>query len=77
MVFVDNMYDQVKKMMSHLSGYLFAKGLTTTMAFHGTKTIRPNFSLPEFMRQHLFTDEDGLIPKYNVKFHHMALEIAR
>jgi len=29
------------------------------------------------MQQHLFTGEDGLIPRYNVKFHHMVLEIAR
>lgn len=77
MVFVDNMYDKVKEMMNELSCYLYDKGLTKTSAAAETSAIRPNFRLPQVMQQHLFTGEDGLIPRYNVKFHHMVLEIAR
>jgi hypothetical protein len=76
-VFVDNMYDEVKDMMNELSGYLHDKGLTKHRASAETTEIRPNFRLPEVMQQHLFTGEDGLIPKSTVKFHHMVLEIVR
>jgi hypothetical protein len=76
-VFVDNMYDKVKEMMNELSSHIFDKGLTTSRAIAETSAIRPNFRLPQVMQQHLFTGEDGLIPRYNVKFHHMVLEIAR
>ena len=76
-VFVDNMYEKVKELMNELSGYLYDKGLTKHRATAETTTIRPNFRLPQVMQQHLFTGEDGLIPRYNVKFHHMVLEIAR
>ena len=76
-VFVDNMYDKVKDLMNEMSGYLFDKGLVRNRAHAATATIRPNFRLPRILQQHLFTWEDGLIPKFDVKFHHMVLEIAR
>jgi hypothetical protein len=76
-VFVDNMYGKVKDLMNELSGYLYDKGLTIHRASTETTTIRPNFRLPQVMQQHLFTGEDGLIPRYNVKFYHMVLEIKR
>lgn len=77
LVFVDNMYEQIKDLMTDLSEYLYAKRLTTAKALPRTSIIRPNFDLPEVMEQHLFTGEDGLMPRYNVKFHHMVLETAR
>jgi hypothetical protein len=76
-VFVDNMYEKVKDLMNELSSYLHDKGLTKHRSSAETTFIRPNFRLPQVMQQHLFTGEDGLIPRYNVKFHHMVLEIKR
>jgi len=76
-VFVDNKYDKVKDMMNEMSGYLHDKGLTKHRTSAETTEIRPNFRLPEVMQQHLFTGENGLIPKSTVKFHHMVLEIVR
>lgn len=77
LVFVENTYDQVKDLMNDLSAHLYGKGLTKAKPTAETKTIRPNFRLPQVMQQHLFIGCDGLIPKYSVKFHHMVLEIAR
>ena len=77
LVFVENQYTEVKGMMNHLSSYLHAKGLTINRPAAKTTTIRPNFRLPQVMRQHLFVGSDGLIPRYKVHFHHMVLEIAR
>ena len=77
LVFVENQYDQVKGLMNELSSYLYEKGLTRYRPSAETRTIRPNFRLPQVMQQHLFIGSDGLIPKYSVKFHHMVLEIAR
>ncbi len=76
-VFVDNMYDEVKDMMNELSGYLHDKGLTKQRISAETTKIHPNFRLPQVMRQHLFTGEGRLQPKLSVKFHHMVLEIVR
>lgn len=76
-IFVDNMYDKVKEMMNELSVYLYTKGLTTSSPEAATSMIRPNFKLPQVMQQHLFTGEDGLKARFNVKFHYMVLEIAR
>ena len=76
-VFVDNMYDKVRELMNEMSGYLFDKGLVRHRASATTASTHPNFRLPQVMQQHLFTGEDGLIPRYSVKFHHMVLEIAR
>jgi len=39
--------------------------------------IRPDIKLPEVLRRYLFTWEDGLKPKRNVKYHSMVIEIAR
>ena len=77
LVFVDNMYDEVKNMMNELSNYLHNKGLTKQLVRAETTKISPKFRIPEVMRQNLFTGENGLKTKYTVKFHHMVLEIAR
>ena len=77
LVFIDNMFDKVKELMNEMSLHLHAKGLTTTLARAETTVSSPNFRLPRIMQQHLFTVGDGLIPRYNVKFHHMVIEIAR
>ena len=77
LVFVENTYDKVKGLMNDLSAHLYNQGLTISSPKAESKTIRPNFRLPQVMQQHLFTGGDGLIPKYNVNFHHMVLEIAR
>jgi hypothetical protein len=71
------MYEQVKDLMNDLSCHLFEKGLTTTMPIAATRSILPNFRLPQVMQQHLFIGGDWLRPKYKVHFHHMVLEIAR
>jgi hypothetical protein len=76
-VFAENKYDPVRELMDELSEYLYEQGLTTNCPTFQTSVIRPNFRLPQVMQDHLFTGEDGLIPRYNVKFHHMVLEIAR
>lgn len=76
-VFVDNMYNEVKGMMNELSSYLYDKGLTKRLVSAETTQIHPNFRLPDVMRENLFTGENGLIPKSTVKFHHMVLKIAR
>ena len=65
-VFIDNMYDKVRELMNDLSGCLNDKGLTRHRAYAATATIRPNFRLPQVTQQHLFTGEDGLIPRYSV-----------
>lgn len=77
LVFVENNYDEVKVLMNDLSSYLFSKGLTKAKPVAETNEIRPNFRLPQVLRQNLFTWEDGLIPKSVVKYHHIVLEIAR
>ena len=77
LVFVENQYREVKSLMNELSNYLYSKGLTTNRPVIETTSIRPNFRLPQVMQQHLFVGSDGLIPRYNVHFHHMVLEIAR
>ena len=77
LVFVENRYYEVRQMMYDLSGYLHGKGLTTAAPRALSREIRANFTLPEVMQQFLFTGEDGLIPRCNIKFHYLVLEIAR
>ncbi len=77
LVYVENQYDEVKSLMNELSAHLYDNGLTINRPTAQTTTIRPNFKLPQVMLQHLFVGSDGLIPRYNVHFHHMILEIAR
>lgn len=77
LVFVDNMYDKVKDLMNEISAHLHRRSLSAAPVCAETTFSRPNFRLPEVMQQHLFTGEDGLIPRYNVKYHHMVIEIAR
>jgi hypothetical protein len=71
------MYDEVKELMNDLSRYLYGKGLTTRKTMASSSEISPNFQLPQVMKQHLFTGENGLIARKYVKYHHMVLEIAR
>jgi len=42
-----------------------------------TSETRANFRLPKVLLQNLFTGEDGLIPRFNVKYHHLVLELRR
>lgn len=76
-VFIDNMYPQIMEMMNELSAHLYSRGLSKKLARAETTVIRPNFRLSQEMQQHLFTGENGLQVKKNVKFHHMVIEIAR
>lgn len=77
LVFVENQYDKVKGLMNELSVYLHEKGLTRNKPVAETRSIMPNFRLPQVMQQHLFVGGGYLQPKYKVHFHHMVLEIAR
>lgn len=77
MIFVENNYSDVKGLMNDLSTYLYDKGLITSKPVAETTTIRPNFRLPEVLKQNLFIGTDKLIQRHSVKFHHIVLEIAR
>jgi hypothetical protein len=77
LVFVDNNYSKVKYLMNELSAHLYEKGLITANSKAETKSIMPNFRLPQVMQQHLFIGGEGLQPKYKVHYHYMVLEIAR
>lgn len=77
MVFVDNNYPKVKDLMYELSAHLYEMGLTTSKPKAETKSIMPNFRLPQVMQDHLFIGGEGLDPKYKVHYHHIVLEIAR
>lgn len=76
-VFVDNKYDKVKELMNELSGHLYDKRLTKFRSYANTTEIRANFRIPKVLLDNLFTWEDGLKPKFSVRFHYMVLEIAR
>ena len=77
LVFVENNFHMVREMMDDFAARLHDKRLTTTRATAAYVCSSPGFTLPEVLRQHLFTGEDGLIAKSCVKFHHLVLEIAR
>ena len=77
LVLIDNNYDQVKDLMNALSFHLHDRGLTKSRSIAETKSIMPNFRLPQVMQQQLFIGGESLQPKYKVHFHHMVLEIAR
>ena len=46
LVFVDNMYAEVKHLMNKLSRHLYDQGLIRQLVSAETTTIRPNFRLP-------------------------------
>lgn len=75
--FVENNYNENKKLLEILSNRLVSKGLSPEVANVNYQEIRPDFPLPKVLQDHLFTGESGLIAKRNVKFHSMVIEIAR
>lgn len=77
LVFVDNNYSEVKRLMNEISAHLFSRGLTTSQPHAETSETRANFRLPKVLLQNLFTGEDGLMPRFKVKYHHLVLEIKR
>lgn len=77
LVFVENNYPQTMELMNDIAAHLYAQGLTVSPVKAKTDKITPNVELPDVLRQHLFTGENGLIAKKNVTYHHMVIEIAR
>jgi hypothetical protein len=77
LVFVENRYEAVRELMDRLAADLFSKGLITRPAGAAGSIRVAGFPLPPLLREHLFTGEDGLIPRKYVKYHSMVLEIRR
>jgi len=77
LVFVENNYSKTKELMNDIAAHLYTQGLTTKPVNAQTNEITPNVAMPDVLRQHLFTGENGLMAKKNVTYHHMVIEIAR
>ncbi len=77
LVFVENNYGENKELLNMINRRLWSKGLSTGLASIEYREIQPNFELPRFLQENLFTGESGLMVKKNVKFHFMVIEIAR
>ena len=77
LVFVENNFHMVRELMDDFAERLYDKKFTASRATAAYVHSFPGFSIPVVLRAHLFTGEDGLIPRGSVKFHHMVLEIAR
>lgn len=77
LLFVENRYEVVREFMDKLAADLSAKGLITRPVRAASSIRVAGFSVPPLLRQHLFTGEDGLIPRKYIKYHHMVLEVRR
>lgn len=77
LVFVENRYEAVRELMNELSANLHGKGLTTRPVTASSVDRIASFPMPHILGEHLFTGEDGLIPRKYIKYHHMVLEVRR
>jgi hypothetical protein len=77
LLFVENRYEAVRELMDNLAADLFSKGLTTKPVRAASSHRIAGFSLPPLLREHLFIGQDGLIPRRNIKYHSMVLEVRR
>ena len=77
LVFIENNYDENKGLLGKINQHFYQQNLSNGLAKINYDEIRPDIELPEVLRRHLFTWEDGLKPKKNVKYHSMVIEIAR
>jgi len=75
--FIENAYKEIFQVMGEVAGRLHAEGLTKYPGKPKSAAIRPRITIPDTLLKHLFTGESWLIPKRNVKFHHMKLWITR
>ena len=76
-LFIENAYTEVFRFMGELAAGLHAEGLTTQQGAPVRTDTRATFGIPQVLLDNLFTGEDWLIPKRNIKFHRMLLTIQR
>jgi hypothetical protein len=77
LVFVENNYQENKGLLRLINQRLHEKGLSCGLAEINKNIIRPNIALPDILQHNLYTGEDKLIAKRNVKYHSMVIEIER
>jgi hypothetical protein len=71
------LYRSLLRFMGELAAGLHAEGLTIQLGGPVRTDTRATFGIPQDLLDKLFTGEDWLIPKRNIKFHRMLLTIQR